>query len=154
MKDQSTCNNTLPKITLGLFIRDKRMAARKSLRGMANLINAILVESKEVTEDSKGEKESQADTTFSAGFLSDIENGRRFPSLRILDAIAAALNIDIETLQSQDHRMPTEELQRLHALNPQFGFAFRRAVNYIQEQELTPQELLNRIYAKERKSND
>ena len=91
------------------------------------------------------ETDNSGETKFSAGFLSDIENGRRFPSDRVLSAIAQALKVPEQELREKDQRMPTDDLQRLQALNPQFGFAFRRAVDYINRRNLSPQDVLERI---------
>ncbi len=128
----------LPKTTLGLFIRDKRMALRISLRAFAEKLSDLLAQDGGDSVDSK----------FSPGFLSDIENGRRFPSDRVMEAIAEALGIDKDELREKDQRMPTDDLQRLQMLNPQFGFAFRRAVDYINRENLSPQEVVARIYKK------
>ena len=131
-------NTELPRTTLGLFIRDKRMALRISLRAFAEMLSTLLAQDAPETDNS-------GETKFSAGFLSDIENGRRFPSDRVLSAIAQALKGPEQELREKDQRMPTDDLQRLQALNPQFGFAFRRAVDYINRRNLSPQDVLERI---------
>lgn len=131
-------NTELPRTTLGLFIRDKRMALRISLRAFAEMLSTLLAHDAPETDNS-------GETKFSAGFLSDIENGRRFPSDRVLSAIAQALKVPEQELREKDQRMPTDDLQRLQALNPQFGFAFRRAVDYINRRNLSPQDVLERI---------
>ncbi len=127
----------IPHTTLGMYIRDLRMKKRIALRKFADMLNK-LAQSNENPEFNKP-------SSCSAGFLSDIENGRRYPSEQVLEYIAHILNVTVEELKANDHRMPTEELQRLHAVNPLFGFAFRRAVNFINSEKLTPEEVLQRL---------
>jgi transcriptional regulator with XRE-family HTH domain len=62
---------------LGEFIRDRRKAAEMSLRDMARL------------------------TDVSNPYLSQIERGLHEPSVRVLKAIAQALNVSAETLLVQ-----------------------------------------------------
>lgn len=126
----------LPRTTLGLYIRDKRMALSITLRAFAKKVADLLA---------ANASEDEPETKFSPGFLSDIENGRRFPSERVLSTIATALGVDVSELREQDQRIPAEELQRLQMLNPQFGFAFRRVANYINQKQMSPQELVDRI---------
>ena len=128
-------DSELPKTTLGLFIRDKRMALRISLRAFAEKLSTMLAQNGGDSSDSK----------FSPGFLSDIENGRRFPSDRVLEVIAKALKVSVDELRAKDQRMPTDDLQRLQMLNPQFGSAFRRAVEYINRENLSPQDVVERF---------
>lgn len=63
----------------------------------------------------------------------------------MLNLIAETLNVSKEELKEKDQRIPTEDLLRLQTMNPQFGFALRRAVSYIQQQNLSPQDMLRRI---------
>ena len=134
---QNSNDMKLPETTIGMFIRDLRVRNRISLRGLATLLK----EKQNQNNDSQTEE-----TKFSAGFLSDIEHGRRFPSPRALELIAQVLNVPVSELEEKDQRMPTEELHRLHTLNPQFGFAFRRAVALINDQSLSPQQVVERLY--------
>lgn len=99
---------------------------------------------RELAEAVKEEKKTA--TPFSAGFLSEIENGRRFPSDILFSILAKVLGVDENTLRSFDQRMPSDELKELQQINPQFGFAFRRAVEIIREDNLTPNELLERLH--------
>lgn len=127
----------IPHTTLGMYIRDLRMKKHIALRKFAEKLTQ-LAQSNENPEFNKP-------SAYSAGFLSDIENGRRYPSEQVLEYIANILNVSVEELKANDHRMPTEELQRLHAVNPLFGFAFRRAVNFINSEKLSPEEMLQRL---------
>ena len=129
--------SNLPETTLGLYIRDLRLKKRIPLRKFAEKLDEL--------SKNSAEGEYARTTSFSPGFLSDIENGRRYPSEQVLELIAEILGVTVEELHDNDHRMPTEELQRLHAVNPMFGFAFRRAVNFIKAEKLTPEELLQRL---------
>lgn len=128
----------IPRTTLGLFIREKRMALGKTLRGFAAELNKAI-------KANASSSDSGCETTFSAGFLSDIENSRRFPSEKWMPIIAKALGVSVEDLRASDQRMPTDDLQKLQTLNPMYGFAFRKAVSYIQEQNLTPEEVVKRF---------
>jgi transcriptional regulator with XRE-family HTH domain len=74
----------------------------------------------------------------SAAFLSDIELGRRHPSDEILERLAGFLKTTIQDLRAHDARAPIQELKRLAAANPAYGFALRGMV----EEKVTPEELL------------
>lgn len=119
----------LPQKTLGMFIKERRLELNKSLRGFAHELSTFC----------------DKNTPISAGFLSDIENGRRFPSEKMFTALAQALKVDRNELNQYDQRIPTDKLQDLVTLNPLYGFAFKRAVEFIQESEISPQELINRL---------
>ena len=62
----------------------------------------------------------------SAAHVSDIELGRRYPSEEVLEAIAEFLKVPVEELRSYDSRVPVEELKKLIAMEPAFGFALRK----------------------------
>lgn len=81
----------------------------------------------------------------SAGFLSDLERGNRFPSPSMLTALAEALEVSEDTLKSYDHRLPMDDMEEMHSMNPQFGFAFRKAIEIIKHQNISPQELIDRL---------
>lgn len=121
---------SLPTQTLGSFIKSKRQEKKLSIRQLAEAVK----------------EEKKTDTPFSPGFLSEIENGRRFPSDILFSILAKVLGVDETTLRSFDQRMPSDELKELQQINPQFGFAFRRAVEIIREDNLTPNELLERLH--------
>lgn len=80
----------------------------------------------------------------SAAFLSDIELGRRFPSDEVLALLARELGVTQEDLRSYDTRPAVEEIRRLAAENPKYGFAFRTLV----EKRLSPEELLELVETK------
>jgi transcriptional regulator with XRE-family HTH domain len=83
----------------------------------------------------------------SAAFLSDIELGRRFPSDEVLALLAQELDVTQDDLRSYDTRPAVEEIRRLAAENPKYGFAFRTLV----EKRLSPEELLELVETKSEK---
>lgn len=80
----------------------------------------------------------------SAAFLSDVELGRRHPSEDTLAKIARALSVPVDDLKVLDTRPAVEELRKLAASDPAFGFAFRQIV----EKQLTAEELLAMVNRK------
>ena len=114
------------KMTFGQRIRELRQERDLSLRDF-------------------GEKLGTRANPTSLAFLSDLENGRRFPSDEMLAKLAQVLRIPEEHLRSHDQRPPSRDIQDLVEQNPQFGFAFRRAVEAIHNQNLTPDEFANRV---------
>ena len=92
-----------------------------------------------------GEKLGTAANPTSPAFLSDLENGRRFPSNDMLARLAQVLGTTEEDLRSYDQRPPSRDIQDLVERNPQFGFAFRRVVEAIHNQNLTPDEFAKRV---------
>ena len=92
-----------------------------------------------------GEKLGTAANPTSPAFLSDLENGRRFPSNDMLARLAQVLGTTEEDLRSYDQRPPSRDIQDLVERNPQFGFAFRRVVEAIHSQNLSPDEFANRV---------
>lgn len=63
-----------------------------------------------------------------AAFLSDVELGRRFPSSEVLVKMAQSLGVIADELRALDARPPVEDLKRMAASNPTYGFALRRMV--------------------------
>jgi transcriptional regulator with XRE-family HTH domain len=74
----------------------------------------------------------------SAAFVSDIELGRRYPSEKVLAAIAKILVTSLEELEKHDTRAPVEGLKRLASTNPAYGLAFRTIV----DNKINPEDLL------------
>ena len=112
--------------TLGQRIRELRQERDLSLRDL-------------------GEKLGSSSNPTSPAFLSDLENGRRFPSDEMRAKLAQALGTTEEDLGSYDQRPPSRDIQELVERNPQFGFAFRRAIEAIHAQNLSPDEFANRV---------
>jgi transcriptional regulator with XRE-family HTH domain len=83
----------------------------------------------------------------SAAFMSDVELGRRYPTEDMLAKIAKKLRTSFEDLKSYDSRAPVDELRRMASSDPAFGFALRRVVDGIADDQLTPQELLKMLDA-------
>lgn len=48
-------------------------------------------------------------------------------------------------LRKCDPRGPAREIQDLAVMNPQFAFAFRRAVEFVQDRKITPDEMIRRL---------
>ncbi len=61
-----------------------------------------------------------------AAFLSDIELGRRHPSDKVLETMARVLGATLEELKALDNLPTVQDLKRLVAQNPAYGFAFRK----------------------------
>ena len=106
--------------TLGQTIRDRREAEDLSVRELAKKVN------------------------ISPAFLSDVELGRRHPSDETLAKIARILKMSADELRSLDTRPAVEEIRRLAASNPAYGFAFRQLV----DKQLSPEELLKLVNQK------
>ena len=81
----------------------------------------------------------------SAAFMSDVELGRRYPTEDMLAKIAKKIRTSLEDLRSHDSRAPVDELRRMASSNPAFGFALRRVVDRIADEQLTPDDLLKML---------
>ena len=81
----------------------------------------------------------------SAPFLTDVENHRRYPADDTLETLAHVLGTTFEDLKSHDNRPPTREIAELTDSNAGYAFAFRRIVDEVRTQGLTPEEMLRRI---------
>lgn len=80
----------------------------------------------------------------SPAFLSDVELGRRHPSEDTLTKIAQILGLPVADLRTLDTRPAVEEIRRLAASDPAYGFAFRQLV----DRQLSPEELLKLVNQK------
>lgn len=76
--------------------------------------------------------------SLSAAFLSDVELGRRHPSDKVLESMARILGATFEELKTLDNRPAVQDLKRLVAQNPAYGFAFRK----VMDKGMSPEELL------------
>jgi transcriptional regulator with XRE-family HTH domain len=84
-----------------------------------------------------------------AAFLSDVELGRRHPSEPVLAEMARILGASLDELKELDVRPTVQDLKRLVAQNPAYGFAFRKMM----DKGITPDELLKLVDKKpDRKS--
>ncbi len=75
----------------------------------------------------------------SAAFVSDVELGRRFPSDKVLAKMAHVLGVTVDELKKYDTRPPLDELKRMAASDPTFGFALRSVI----DQKVSADELMN-----------
>ncbi len=80
----------------------------------------------------------------SAAFLSDVELGRRHPSDETLVKIAHFLGHPVGQLRALDTRPAVEEIRRLAASDPAYGFAFRQLV----DKQLSAEALLELVNGK------
>ncbi len=99
-------------------------------------------------------RELAVQVKISAAFVSEIENGTRYPSEDVLPRLAAALGTTVEDLKCYDHRPPTKEIQELVDLDPRFGFAFRKMVNSVRDLGLSPSDLENLVPGKKPKKKE
>jgi transcriptional regulator with XRE-family HTH domain len=107
--------------TLGDFIRQKRDELDISLRELAR------------------------QTGITAPFLSDIELGRRNPSETVLAKIAEYFKLPIEDLKKFDIRGPLADLKRLIEKDPKLGFAFRTAIDDVNQGKSTTEDLAKKL---------
>lgn len=114
-------------MTLGQFVREKRMAAKLSLRELAERVKVT------------------------APFLSDVELGRRFPKEDTLSAIASALETTVEEMKKYDARQQVADVRRLVESDPAYGFAFRTLLDEVERKKLSPEELVRRVTKKPEK---
>lgn len=110
--------------TFGEVIRERRDALDMSLREFAKKLGDL-----------------------SPAHISDIENGRRYPSDELLEKISQLLKISVTELKKHDARPPVDELKRMAQKDALYGVALRR----IAETKIDPKKLLDFI---EKKKND
>lgn len=104
------------KITLGQKVRELRDEKDFSLREFAKKID------------------------ITAAHLSDIELGRRFPSRDVLKKIASMLKTPLAELEQYDPRPSVEDFKRLNS-DPTYGFALRKLVDELGDQNISAEEL-------------
>jgi transcriptional regulator with XRE-family HTH domain len=109
--------------TLGQRLRELREAKDSSLRELAKKLHV------------------------SAAFLSDVELGRRFPSPDVLAKMAKILGVTTDELRALDARPPVEDLKRMAASQPAYGFALRQMV----EKGVTADDLMKFVKKAEQK---
>lgn len=86
----------------------------------------------------------------SAAHISDIELGRRYPSLPLMKKIAEELRVPLDELLQYDNRAPVDDLKRRAEADPTFGFALRKIV----EQDVSAEELLKLLENKAKHEKD
>ena len=116
------------KKTLGQRIRELRQEKDLSLRDLGDLL-----------------KDAETKVAVSAAFLSDLENGRRFPSEEMIGKLALALGTTEDELQEHDQRGAGRDLDELVGMNAQYAFAFRKAVKLVKETGMAPDEFVRRV---------
>ena len=85
----------------------------------------------------------------SAAFLSDVELGRRHPSDNVLADIARLLGTPLPELKAYDQRPTVQDLKRLVAQNPAYGFALRK----VMDKGITPEDLVKLVEKKAESKN-
>lgn len=113
--------------TLGDRIRELRNGRDLSLRELAKIVGV------------------------SAPFLTDVEQGRRFPADDTLEKLAKALRTTVAELKAHDTRPPAGEISELSDQNIQYAFAFRRVVKFVKDTGLSAEELVRRVEQKDDK---
>lgn len=107
--------------TLGEFIRERREAANISLRELARQIQ------------------------ITPPFLSDVELGRRNPSDEVLEKIAGFFSIPVEELKKLDTRVSFANFKRFVEQDPKLGFAFRTAIEDVNQGRTTIEDLTKKL---------
>lgn len=118
----------MPAKTLGAFLREKRRQEGLAIRKLVEVI--------------KNMSTAEQELSVSPAYICEIENGRRMPSDDVLSLFVKALNIDKEELELYDTRVPNQEIQELTQMNALYGVAFRRMVKHIQQNDVSPEDLL------------
>lgn len=118
----------MPAKTLGAFLREKRRQEGLAIRKLVEVI--------------KNMSTAEQELSVSSAYICEIENGRRMPSDDVLSLFVKALNIDKEELELYDTRVPNQEIQELTQMNALYGVAFRRMVKHIQQNDVSPEDLL------------
>jgi transcriptional regulator with XRE-family HTH domain len=81
----------------------------------------------------------------SPSFVSDVENGRRFPSSTRLKRIAKTLNVPISRLADLDHRVTLASLRGMLEADPDWGPVFRRIHSAAADGTLGPAALMKKL---------
>jgi transcriptional regulator with XRE-family HTH domain len=110
--------------TLGDFIRERRDDLDMSLREFAKKLGDI-----------------------SPAHISDIENGRRYPSEELLEKMSHLLRVSVAEFHKHDSRPPVDELKRMVRRDPTYGMALRK----LAETKINSEELLKFIEGKAKK---
>lgn len=84
----------------------------------------------------------------SPSFLSEIENGKNFPSSETLKTIASRLKVSVASLRELDVRSQMTGLKRLIEKDPTWGRALRNLAMAGYKGAISPQQLLDFIDSK------
>lgn len=103
--------------SIGSVIRESRNSRGQSLRGLALSVG------------------------ITPPFLADIEKGRRFPSEKNREKLAAALGLKTADLDRFDFRRDLRSLEELLQDSPKLQAAFRLAMAKIRDGKLTVDDL-------------
>jgi transcriptional regulator with XRE-family HTH domain len=106
------------KISFGEKVRELRDAKNLSLRELAAKIDV------------------------SAGFLSDVELGKRFPKDTTLVLLAGQLDTTADELKKYDFRDEADAIKKMMFADPAAGMAFRSIAQSIKSGTTSPEEIL------------
>lgn len=106
---------------LGERIRELRLKSGISLRKLAEMVGR------------------------SPPFISDIELGRRFPSVPVLREIATALGVEFEELRKYDARESMSQLKEFARRDANWSFALRTVAERASKGKLSGEEFLKRV---------
>ena len=82
-------------------------------------------------------------------FLSDIERDRRNPSEKVLERLAAALELDAAKLKELNPAIRLAELRDLLDYNRDLSIAFSKLIRGLKDGTITPEELLDLVATRE-----
>jgi transcriptional regulator with XRE-family HTH domain len=109
----------MPSKTLGKRIRELRTSADLTMRKLGALVDV------------------------SAPHIADIEQGNRQPSDELLARLAKALNTADDDLHQYNTRPPTKEMEKLIEIDPEYSMAFRKFVNAVRKNGVSPDKIIN-----------
>lgn len=81
----------------------------------------------------------------SPSFLSEIENGKNFPSPDTLKILASRLTVSVVSLRELDVRSQLAGVKRLIKKDPMWGTVFRKLANAGEKGTISPQEMLKNL---------
>lgn len=81
----------------------------------------------------------------SPSFLSEIENGKNFPSSETINTIASRLKVSVASLRELDIRSQLTELKRLIEKDSAWGSVFRKLAKAGHDEAITPDQLLKKL---------
>ena len=107
----------MPDKTLGQRLKELRLAKGLSLRDLGGKVRVT------------------------APHLSDIEQGHRQPSEKLLARLAEALESDLEDILRYSKRPPARQMEELIEQNQKYSLAFRKFVDAVREKEIPPEKI-------------
>lgn len=81
----------------------------------------------------------------SPSFLSEIENGKNFPSPDTLKILASRLRVSVASLRELDVRSQLSAVKRLIRKDPLWGAVFQKLANAGENGTISPQQMLKNL---------